>query len=836
MVVMQKLVIQGFKSFKRKVSIPFPGGFSVITGPNGSGKSNIGDAISFVLGKTSSRTLRAKKTQDLVFHGSEKRTGADFAKVAIYFDNSRKIIPVDDNLVSISRRINKKGVSTYRLNGKVITRHQVVDIFAQAGIHPDGHNIIQQGDVNQIVEMDAVERREIIDEISGIAEYDEKKRKAEKELEQIGVRIREAEILLQEKYQIIEKMRHERDAALKYRKYDEELKNVRAALVWKDFSGARKGLEGASQKLAEKEKLMAKLEKEISDYDSSIEKEEKRLDELTNQVLKASQQLDVTNKITRLRSELERKQDRIESNSREIERLQDMIDKLSQFDTRSSPALKVVEELRGVQGTVSNLIKVPAQYRVAVEVAGGGHLSDIIVDTTGNVIRCVKHLKSKKIGRARFLPLDKVRGMKKPLPAGAIKWLSDIIQYDSKYDPVMSYVFGSTALVKDADRAGQIGKAQRVRMVTIDGDLFEASGAITGGYYRPRGAASGRNVSSYLADKKKLEAETDSLYRQIKEINEDLEILAEKEKKTEFASVEKERMKLDQKLHEFREKRKKAYEERVELQQEISRLNIQKARLEAKSEDLKFQWDEREEIEEDIKDYVQMSVTKLKELETNAIEGIQSLGPVNMKALEEFEAIKTEFEDFREKVDKIVTEKNSIMETVKKIENKRKETFASTMDSIARHFKEVYVELTRGEASLELEDPENLDSGLLIKAQPPGKKLLNIDSMSGGEKTLTAFAFLFAVQRFKPTPFYILDEADATLDKENTRRIVNLLKKQSKIAQFIVISHNDTLVRGADQIYGVSMEEGESKIVGIELPQEAKNMVKKAESIKQKNN
>lgn len=836
MVVMQKLVIQGFKSFKRKVSIPFPIGFSVITGPNGSGKSNIGDAISFVLGKTSSRTLRAKKTQELVFHGSEKRTGADFAKVAIYFDNPNKIIPVDDKLVSISRRINKKGVSTYRLNGRVITRHQVVDIFAQAGIHPDGHNMIQQGDVNQIVEMDAIERREIIDEISGIAEYDEKKRKAEKELEQIGVRIREAEILLQEKYQVIEKMRHERDAALKYKKYDDELKNVRAALVWKDFSGTKKGLDGASQKLEEKEKLMTKLEKEITDYDSKIEKEEKKMEELTKQVLDASKHIDITNKITKLRADLDRKQDKILSNNREIERIQEMIDKLSQFDKRISPAMNAVQELHGVQGTVSKLINVPAQYRIAVEVAGGGHLNDIVVDSTNNVIKCVNHLKSKKIGRARFLPLDRVRGLKKPLPAGAIKWLSDLIQYDAKYDPVMSYVFGSTALVKDADKAGQIGKTQRVRMVTMDGDLFEASGAITGGFYRARGSGAANDVSKYLEEKKKIEAETDSLYKQINDINEDLEILAVKEKGTKTTNIENERIRVDQKLHELREKRKNAYNERVDLQGEISKLEIQKARLEAKSEDMKLQWDDKEEIEEDIEDYVQMTVTKLKELETNAIEGIQALGPVNMKALEEFEVIKTEFEDFREKVDKIVDEKNSIMETVKKIETRRKETFASTMSSIAKHFKDVYMELTSGEANLELDNPENLDSGLLIKAQPPGKKLLNIDSMSGGEKTLTAFAFLFAVQRFKPTPFYILDEADATLDNENTKRVVNLLKRQSKIAQFIVISHNDTLVRGADQIYGVSMEEGESKIVGIELPQEAKELVKKVDKIKQKNN
>jgi chromosome segregation protein len=829
MVRLQRLVIQGFKSFKRKVSVPFSPGFSVVTGPNGSGKSNLGDAISFVLGRTSSRTLRAKKAQDLIFHGSRKKTGSDFARVMIYFDNSSRALPMEEDPVSISRRINKKGVSTYRLNGRVITRQQVVDIFSQAGIHPDGHNIIQQGDVNQIVEMDATERREIIDEISGIAEYDEKKRKAEKELEQIGVRIREAEILLQEKFNVIEKLRAERDSALKYRRYEEELEKARAALVWKDFSGARKSLESVNERLGEREKLMGKLEREIRDYDDRVSKVEEKLEGLTKQVLKASSQIEIAKRITKLRSDLEIKRDRIESNGREIDRLQNLIERLSQIDRKSSPALKAIENLRGVSGTVSSLINVPGEYRVAVEVAGGGHLNDIVVDTMQDAIRCVKHLKAKKVGRARFLPLDRIRGLKKPLPAGAEKWLSELIKYENRYEPVVSYVFGSTALVKDADRAGSIARSQRARMVTPDGDLFEVSGAVTGGFYRAGRALP--EINSYLEDKKRLEREIDSLRIQVKDINDDLEILAEKEKRTRIADLEKERIRLDESLRGLREKRKAAYEGRVELQQEIGKLSIQKAKLEARSDDLRVQWDEREEIEKDIQDYVNMGIAKLRELETQAVDEIQKLGPVNMKAIEEFDMIKTEFDVFREKVDRIVDEKNSIMETVKKIEKKRRETFMHTMGSVAKHFREVYLELTGGEAGLELEDPENLGSGLFIKAQPPGKKLLHIDSMSGGEKTLTAFAFLFAIQRHKPTPFYILDEADATLDKENTRRVVNLIRKQSSLAQFIVISHNDALVRKADQIYGVSMEDGESKIVGIELPKE-----REVEVEKQKNN
>jgi chromosome segregation protein len=107
---------------------------------------------------------------------------------------------------------------------------------------------------------------------------------------------------------------------------------------------------------------------------------------------------------------------------------------------------------------------------------------------------------------------------------------------------------------------------------------------------------------------------------------------------------------------------------------------------------------------------------------------------------------------------------------------------------------------------------------LLIEASAKGKKLMNIDAMSGGEKTLTALAFLFAIQKFSPAPFYVLDEIDAALDKPNTKKTVELIKKYSDNSQFIVITHNEATIQEADSVYGVSMEEGESRLVGIKMP------------------
>jgi len=808
---LERLVLQGFKSFKRKASIPLPSGFSVITGPNGSGKTNVSDAISFVLGKSSSKSLRAKKGENLIFHGSKNKPGSDFANVVLYFDNSRRSLPLKDREVSVGRRINKKGVSTYRMNGRVVTRQQVVDILSQAGIHPDGHNIIQQGDVNRIVEMDSLQRRGILDEISGIKEYDEKKAKAMKELERVAERVREAEILLTEKGNVMEKLRGERDAALEHKRLNDELEKVRISIILRDYSNVKNHMEKLGKSVKDGEKGFREAEKRVERIDREIEKEEKGLQALTREVVQASSQIEVSKKIAMLRSGIESKKDRVESLQREGERIDSLMERVSRIENKVNPGVREILKFSGVRGVLADLIVVPKEYRVAVDVAAGGHLRDVVVDSMQTAVRCINHLKSKRLGRARFLPLNKISpGRKGGLPPACIGWLSDLMHFDSKYSTAMEYVFGRTACVKDIETAREITKRQRLRMVTLDGDLVEVSGAVTGGHYRKAGGA---DIKGYLGEKQGLAKQIEKLEEEIRVLSKELSSLADKEKKTKTFDIEKDRQGIDKRMEVLREERKEAYQKRLDLQQELGRLNIQKAKLEASFDNLKLQVPKKKDIP------YNRGLAELRSMEKGAMEGLQELGPVNMKAIDDFDSVLGEFEEFKEKVDKIAEEREAVQGSINEIEERRRATFMGTMNSISKHFKDVYSELTDGDAELLLENPNDVETGLMIKATPPGKKLLQIDSMSGGEKTLTAFAFIFALQKHKPAPFYILDEADATLDKVNTKRLVSLLRKQSKDAQFVVISHNDNLVREADRIFGVTMSGGESKVMGIELPE-----------------
>jgi chromosome segregation protein len=173
------------------------------------------------------------------------------------------------------------------------------------------------------------------------------------------------------------------------------------------------------------------------------------------------------------------------------------------------------------------------------------------------------------------------------------------------------------------------------------------------------------------------------------------------------------------------------------------------------------------------------------------------------------------------KYDKIREEKQAIIDMIEKIEGKKKDVFYECLRAIGQNFRDVFKEMANGTSSIELENPLDIESGLLIQANPSGKITLNLDAMSGGEKALTALAFLFAIQKYKPAPFYILDEVDASLDKVNTKRFVEMIKKFTEKEQFIIITHNDFTIKQGDRVYGVSMEGGESKILGLEMPKEA---------------
>ncbi|MGB2578850.1 chromosome segregation protein [Elusimicrobium simillimum] len=202
---------------------------------------------------------------------------------------------------------------------------------------------------------------------------------------------------------------------------------------------------------------------------------------------------------------------------------------------------------------------------------------------------------------------------------------------------------------------------------------------------------------------------------------------------------------------------------------------------------------------------------------------IENMGAINMTAPEEYDALNERNTFLKKQIEDLDNAKRDLKAAIAKINATTKENFKYTFDHVRSHFKNIYQTLFRGgEADLVLTDPENLlETGIEIYAQPPGKKLLNISSMSGGEKTLTALSLLFSFFTHNPSPFCIMDEADAALDEANVERFVNLIREFSKTTQFIVVTHNKRTMEAAKMLYGITMEEsGVSKVMSVNFKEE----------------
>jgi len=165
-------------------------------------------------------------------------------------------------------------------------------------------------------------------------------------------------------------------------------------------------------------------------------------------------------------------------------------------------------------------------------------------------------------------------------------------------------------------------------------------------------------------------------------------------------------------------------------------------------------------------------------------------------------------------------EKEDVLVMMNEIELRKKDMFMKAFDAVNEQFRTIFSALsTKGDANLVLENAEvPFDGGLLIKVKLSGTKFMDLRSLSGGEKTMTALAFIFAIQEHEPASFYVLDEVDAALDKKNSEKLAQLVKKYSENAQYVMISHNDGVIAEANVLYGVSMDEhGQSNVVSLKI-------------------
>jgi chromosome segregation protein len=193
--------------------------------------------------------------------------------------------------------------------------------------------------------------------------------------------------------------------------------------------------------------------------------------------------------------------------------------------------------------------------------------------------------------------------------------------------------------------------------------------------------------------------------------------------------------------------------------------------------------------------------------------------PVNMLALQEYEQTQQRLEDLTERLNTIVEERTELLLRIENFQTLRQRAFYEAYHSVNENFQEIFAELSEGDGYLQLEDPDNpFNGGLNLVAHPKGKAVQRLSSMSGGEKSLTALSFIFALQRYRPSPFYAFDEVDMFLDGANVEKLSKMIKKQASQAQFIVVSLRRPMIEASQQTIGVTQARGAfTQVLGIKL-------------------
>jgi chromosome segregation protein len=320
MVYIKEIKLKGFKSFGHESAVKFDTKFNCLIGPNGSGKSNIIDAILFVLGTRSSKSIRADNLKDLLYSGTGGNKPAEEAYVEIIFDNSDYAIPYPEPEISILRQINKSGQSTYKMNNKRLTRTEILDKLKLAGIDSvNGYNVIAQGQVAEIIGMSGENRRKLLEDIAGTASFDEKKADAIKGLEEAKRRLDELSILVGEIAQQHASMKAEKIRMEKFIELASEIKSIKSKIHAKNLSS---------------------LDEKLATCDASIEELKNKITEL--------EEKHFTDKVTELNSLLEQYEKGVEDINFEIDSLK------SELKSIELSTVRIEEELRYAKNEIAS--------------------------------------------------------------------------------------------------------------------------------------------------------------------------------------------------------------------------------------------------------------------------------------------------------------------------------------------------------------------------------------------------------------------------------------------------------------------------------------------------
>ncbi|MBR2840503.1 MAG: AAA family ATPase [Bacilli bacterium] len=612
---LKKIVAKGFKSFADNIVFNFDRGINGIVGPNGSGKSNVVDAIRWVLGEQSVKSLRGEGNMtDVIFSGSKSRRSMNMASVAITFDNSDKYFPLEYDEIEIKRRVYKDGSNEYFINGEKVRLKDVTNLLLDSGIAKESFNIISQGQIEAIIMSKPENRRVIFEEASGVLKYKRRKLEAIKKLEKTHDNKNRINDIINEIEDRIEPLKLETQKALEYEDAKDKLENLDIALITEDitslnykYNDSKERLEKLNREVASmmsstssNEAKIEKYKVNIAEIDDKINNMQEKVIELTeksenlnsrriviserrkyevddarvhdNIVLLKEKELTLSNEIDSLNEEIkylkvqiddideklakERdnlnniKKDKLTVQSkltemvRENQNLDIKIESLKENIENGGPlpfAVKSVlsnPHLPGIHNAVGSLIEIDEEYSLAILVALGNVVNNVVTDDEDCAKKAIKYLKN--VGRATFLPLNIIKSKYIDnsilsvisSTKGFINIASNLVKCENKYKNIIEYALGNIIVTDDIDSAVNIGKKikNRYKIVTLDGQIINAGGSMTGGKNKkPRNIISDKyDLENNLKMKEKILREIAEYENKVNELDYSISVFEDK--------------------------------------------------------------------------------------------------------------------------------------------------------------------------------------------------------------------------------------------------------------------------------------------------------------------
>ncbi|MCL1814446.1 MAG: AAA family ATPase [Treponema sp.] len=908
---LKRLDIFGFKSFADRTQVEFAGGITALVGPNGCGKSNVVDAVKWVLGEQSSKTLRAEKMEDVIFNGAESRKPLNVAEVTLTITNDEGLLPLDRAEIEIQRRLYRSGESEYHINGSPVRLKEVRELFWDTGVGKAAYSVMEQGKIDQVLSSKPEERRYLFEEAAGITRYKIRTAEAERKLEKTQENMRQVEGILGEVKRSYESLKHQSEKTLKYRTLRDEIFQLELDIQLLKLKASRHERDSKNEELHKKRNQRDTIRTEIDGIAKSLEENldevnslEERLVEYQKNIYGLSVEKTAREKEARLLSE-QSAQHRVKVSQNE-ERERAAASRVEELNRDASAQDEEVKKLlKQTSDIEANIISFEESIRLAasritendalvrekegeIRTLDGERaklekdleaITDDIVSALDAGLREAGYSSQERrsaetaltetLGRLRELlargAADPAHVTADALPEALTLANHALGLFENYRKTTPAFIDEFVAPEGIITRKREIDAAIRARaegvlqcreqIAQLRRDNEELSGKID--QYRA-------TLEELRVNRARMDAQAKAAEEQARLLRRELagqenlqhhiqdEISADRKRLEELAQqiagTESEIAGIEKRGAEFSEEQKK-------LENDINQKNSETA---GKQETLKSRSADLAKVQEGLEkihlDLVQ-SETEIKNLQENfrethsrdlmEFEGriititapaaelreqlsgargkLRELGSVNLMAPEEFAETKERFDFLSGQMEDLAKARSDLEAMAAEIRHESSELFLATYNRIKKNFHNMFRRLFGGgRGELRLADPNHvLESGIEIFAQPPGKKLENIALLSGGEKSMTAVALLFATYMVKPSPFCLLDEIDAALDENNVIRFVHLLREFGKTSQFIVITHNKKTVVGAQTLLGITMEEsGITKLISVRLENE----------------